>query len=82
MCLSLIEPSLAKVGVELIDPDTPTLKCKTCGTLWTPPTLSSGLMPKNWWKCPVNHEHTLPRRSMAHPRVTVSRKLTGELTNI
>jgi len=82
MCLSLIEPSLAKVGVELIDPDTPTLKCKTCGTLWTPPTLTGGLLPKNWWKCPVNYEHTMQGSSMAHPKVTVSQKMTGGLTGI
>jgi hypothetical protein len=72
MCLSLIEPSLAKVGVELIDPETPTLKCKTCGTLWTPILISGGLLPKNWWRCPINSQHTRPIRPMEHSKIIVS----------
>jgi hypothetical protein len=71
MCLSLIEPSLAKVGVELIDPDTPTLKCKTCGKLWNPILISGGLLPKNWWRCPINSEHTKPIKSLENTKVVI-----------
>jgi hypothetical protein len=52
MGLSLIEPSLEKVGVELLDEDQPELKCKVCGESWVPRILADGRLPRGWWRCP------------------------------
>jgi len=55
--------SLAKVGVEVLDQNTPTLKCKTCGRIWIPKRLmgdESLLVPiQSWWICPDDPRHTV-----------------------
>jgi len=46
------EGSLAKVGVELINPHTGWLACKGCGQRWSPNIQPGGRNPKGWWQCP------------------------------
>jgi hypothetical protein len=55
--LKLIEPSLRRAGVELVDADVPILKCLACGIRWTPSLLPGGRLPKNWWRCPTRVQH-------------------------
>ena len=43
---------LAKVGVAIVNVDTNQLKCKVCGTGWSPDIQPGGHQPPNYWKCP------------------------------
>jgi len=45
------ESELAKVGVELVDPNKLKLRCKKCGLLWSPKIVSGGRLPKGYWIC-------------------------------
>lgn len=63
MSLRLIEPSLHRVGVELINDEQPSLRCKTCGKIWNPELTSNGRLPKHWWKCPNTGQHHLYQKS-------------------
>jgi hypothetical protein len=43
---------LDQVGVQILNLTRVHLKCKTCGTVWFPNSLSRERLPRNYWKCP------------------------------
>lgn len=59
MKVRLTMGSLAKVGIELLEKHGPTLKCKTCGRIWTPGNQDDGRFVQSWWKCPNDPKHTV-----------------------
>jgi hypothetical protein len=58
MGVRLSEASLNNVGVELRDREQIRLECKCCGQQWLPNILPGGRLPRGWWKCPRDPEHT------------------------
>lgn len=59
--------SLERVGVNLLDPHQPALRCKTCGQIWVPDMGPDGRLPEGWWVCPTNPEHTTEAASDVEP---------------
>ncbi len=43
---------MAKVGVEITDPNSVRLRCTACGQSWSPNLRPGGLMPPRYWHCP------------------------------
>ena len=43
---------LDKFGVDLVSESTVTLRCQTCGAVWSPNLQPGARLPKNYWKCP------------------------------
>jgi hypothetical protein len=43
---------LAKVGVEIYNPQNWSLRCKQCGMIWSPNILRGGRQPRGYWRCP------------------------------
>jgi hypothetical protein len=48
----LTDTDLAKVGVEIVNRNETQLRCKHCGTEWSPNAGEGGRLPPGWWKCP------------------------------
>jgi len=46
------ETQLSKVGVEVLDRTHVHLRCKVCGTTWSPNLRTGGKLPRGYWKCP------------------------------
>jgi len=45
--------SLLTVSVDLVSIVTTTLRCRQCGSVWSPNLLPAGRLPRNWWHCPA-----------------------------
>ena len=49
---------MLKKGVEVTDFDRLHLRCKSCGTSWSPNIQSGGRLPRGYWKCPNECNYT------------------------
>lgn len=43
---------LDKVEVEILDRERVHLRCKQCGTTWSPDLRAGGHLPRRYWQCP------------------------------
>ena len=64
------ETSLARVGVELINRSSVSLRCESCGQVWSPNLRRGGAMPRGWWRCPnaCNAPVSSPSMDQTAPR--------------
>jgi hypothetical protein len=50
--IALNYDSLRRLGVELTDSSSPTLRCRWCRTSWSPARRGAAWFERAWWKCP------------------------------
>lgn len=39
-------------GLEILDPETGMVVCRTCGTAWSPELRHGAFVSGTWWRCP------------------------------
>jgi len=72
--------SLWKIGVDIVDPDAPTLRCRWCRGRWRPSINPNGSLERAWWKCPKGCVNNLKHARNRH-REWVSKHAEVEFTH-